>query len=49
MIKRFINYVLDGWRLDNPTWGNVLVMFVTMFFASSVLSFSLIAFFLIVY
>lgn len=47
MLKRFINYVLDGWRLDNPTWGNVLVMFVTMFFASSVLSFTLITIFLI--
>lgn len=48
MLKRFINYVLDGWRLDNPSWGNVFVMFVTMFFASSVLSFTLISIVLIV-
>lgn len=48
MLKRFLNYVLDGWRLDNPSWGNVLVMFVTMFFASSVLSFTLISIVLIV-
>lgn len=48
MLKRFIDYVLDGWRLDNPTWGNVFVMFVTMFFASSVLSFTLISIILIV-
>lgn len=48
MIKKFLSYILDGWRNDNASWGHVLVMFVTMFFASSVLSFTLISIVLIV-
>lgn len=47
MMKNFFNYILDGWKNDDASWGHVLMMFVTMFFASSVLSFTLITIFLI--
>jgi len=48
MMKKFFKYILDGWKNDDASWGHVLVMFVTMFFASCVLSFTLISIVLIV-